>query len=110
MVVFDDVFVPNDRIFMDGETEFAALLVHYFATWHRTNYGACKGGNADVLIGATAKLTQMLGTDRNSIVRDKLVEMIHLNETTYASAIGASAMGSSLPCGGERGSRRPPTS
>ena len=99
MVVFDDVFVPNERIFMNGETAYAATLVNYFATWHRTNYGACKGGNADVLIGATAKMAKMLGTDRNSIVRDKLVEMVHLNETTYASAIGASAMGSSLACG-----------
>ena len=99
MVVFDDVFVPNERVFMDGETEFCGPLVNYFATWHRANYGGCKGGNADVLIGATAKTTKILGTERNSVVRDKLTEMIHLNETTYASAIGASAMGYPLPCG-----------
>ena len=76
-----------------------AGLVNYFATWHRANYGGCKGGNADVLIGATAKMTKILGTDKNAVVRDKLVEMIHMNETTYASAIGASAMGYKLPCG-----------
>ncbi len=99
MIVFDDVFVPYEHVFMDGETAFAATLVNYFATWHRANYGGCKGGNADVLIGATAKMTQILGTDRNSIVRDKLVEMIHLTETCYASAIGASAAGYALPCG-----------
>jgi 4-hydroxybutyryl-CoA dehydratase/vinylacetyl-CoA-Delta-isomerase len=99
MIVFDDVFVPNERIFMNGETSHAGTLVNYFAAWHRTNYGGCKGGNADVLIGATAKMTKMLGTDRNAIVRDKLVEMVHMNETTYASAIGASAMGYRLPCG-----------
>lgn len=99
MVVFDDVFVPNDRIFLNGETRYCGNLVTYFATWHRSNYGGCKGGNADVLIGATAKMTRILGTDRNAIVRDKLIEMIHMNETTYASAIGASAMGSALPSG-----------
>jgi 4-hydroxybutyryl-CoA dehydratase/vinylacetyl-CoA-Delta-isomerase len=99
MVVFDDVFVPNDRVFMDGETKHCGALVNYFATWHRANYGGCKGGNADVLIGATAKTTKILGTERNAVVRDKLTEMIHLNETTYASAIGASAMGYELPCG-----------
>lgn len=99
MVVFDDVFVPNERIFMNGETKYCGTLVNYFATWHRSNYGGCKGGNADVLIGATAKMTRILGTERNAIVRDKLVEMIHMNETTYASAIGASAMGHRLPCG-----------
>jgi 4-hydroxybutyryl-CoA dehydratase / vinylacetyl-CoA-Delta-isomerase len=99
MIVFDDVFVPHERIFLNGETQHCATLVNYFSTWHRANYGACKGGNADVLIGATAKMTRLLGTDRNPIVRDKLVEMVHLNETTYASAIGASAMGHALPCG-----------
>ena len=99
MVVFDDVFVPNERIFLDGETDHCGTLVDYFATWHRANYGGCKGGNADVLIGATAKMTQILGTDRNGIVKDKLIEMIHLTETSYASAIGASAMGQPLPCG-----------
>jgi 4-hydroxybutyryl-CoA dehydratase/vinylacetyl-CoA-Delta-isomerase len=99
MVVFDDVFVPNERIFLNGETKYCATLVNYFATWHRANYGGCKGGNADVLIGATAKMTRILGTDANAVVRDKLVEMVHMNETTYASAIGASAMGYELPCG-----------
>ena len=99
MVVFDDVFVPHAMIFMNGETKYCAGLVNYFATWHRANYGGCKGGNADVLIGATAKMTKILGTERNAVVRDKLTEMVHLNETTYASAIGASAMGYALPCG-----------
>ena len=99
MVVFDDVFVPDERIFLNGEVAHTAQLVTYFATWHRANYGGCKGGNADVLIGATAKMTRVLGTDRNAVVRDKLVEMIHLNETTYAGAIGASASGYRLPCG-----------
>ncbi|MEE2637543.1 MAG: 4-hydroxyphenylacetate 3-hydroxylase N-terminal domain-containing protein [Acidobacteriota bacterium] len=99
MVVFDDVFVPHDQIFLNGETSYCGSLVNYFATWHRANYGGCKGGNADVLIGATAKMTKVLGTEKNAVVRDKLVEMIHMNETTYASAIGASAMGYPLPCG-----------
>jgi len=74
-------------------------MVNYFATWHRANYGGCKGGNADVLIGATAKVAQIHGVDKNSIVKDKMIEMIHLTETCYAGAIGASAAGYALPCG-----------
>ena len=99
LIVFDDVFVPYNRVFLNGEVDHCAQLVNYFATWHRANYGGCKGGNADVLIGATAKMTRILGTEKNAIVKDKLIEMIHRNETTYASAIGASAMGHVLPCG-----------
>ena len=99
MIIFDDVFVPNERIFLNGETEFVGNMVNYFATWHRANYGGCKAGNADVLIGATAKIAQIHGVEKNSIVKDKVIEMIHLTETCYAGAIGASASGYALPCG-----------
>jgi len=101
MVVFEDVFVPNERVFMNGEVDQCGTMVNYFATWHRANYGGCKSGNADVLIGATAKTTRILGTDRNSIVRDKLTEMVHLTETNYGTAIAASAQGYKLPCGSQ---------
>ena len=43
MVVFDNVFVPNEHIFLNGETQYCGGLVNYFATWHRANYGGCKG-------------------------------------------------------------------
>lgn len=99
MLIFDDVFVPTERVFLDGETKFVGHMVNYFATWHRANYGGCKGGNADVLIGATAKVAQIHGVEKNTIVKDKMIEMIHLNETPYAGAIGASAAGYALPCG-----------
>jgi len=99
MIVFEDVFVPNERIFLNGETDQCGKMVTYFATWHRANYGGCKAGNADVLIGATAKTTRILGTEKNGIVRDKLIEMVHLTETTYGTAVAASFKGYPLPCG-----------
>ena len=52
LVVFDNVFVPNDRIFLDGEYDFAGVLVERFAGYHRQSYGGCKVGVGDVLIGA----------------------------------------------------------
>ena len=54
LVVFDNVFVPNDRIFLNGENEFAGVLVERFAGYHRQSYGGCKVGVGDVLIGAAA--------------------------------------------------------
>ena len=49
MVILDDVFVPNDLIFMDGEYEFASMLVERFTCYHRRSY-VCKCGVGDVLI------------------------------------------------------------
>jgi 4-hydroxybutyryl-CoA dehydratase/vinylacetyl-CoA-Delta-isomerase len=98
-LVFEDVFVPSERVFMAGEGEFAGVLVDRFAAWHRANYGGCKAGNADVLLGATVLLSEIHGTIGNAVVKDKLTEMVHLVETNFAGAIGASALAQRLPAG-----------
>ena len=92
MIVFEDVFIPNERVFMDGETEFASTLVERFTCYHRRSY-VCKTGVGDVLIGAAATIADYNGVDRASHVRDKLVEMTHLNETIYGTGIAASHQG-----------------
>ena len=99
LVVFDDVFVPNDRIFMDGETEFAGLLVERFAGYHRQSYGGCKVGVGDVLIGAAAVAADYNGCAKASHIKDKLIEMTHLNETLYCCGIACSAEGKPTPSG-----------
>lgn len=99
LIVFDNVFVPQKYVFMCGEYEFAYELVERFATAHRQNYGGCKAGLADALIGASYALAQVQGTDRASHIRDKLVEMIHLTETLYCCSIACSCQGFAMPAG-----------
>lgn len=99
VIAFDDVFVPNDRIFLNGETAFAGSLVYRFAAHHRANYGACKTGLMDVLTGAVSYLTQIQGTAKGSHIKDKVTEMIHLSETLYSSSIACSAEGQPTPSG-----------
>ncbi len=99
VIVFEDVFVPWERVFMNGETEFTGPLVYRFAAHHRANYGGCKTGLLDVLIGAVAYLTRIQGTDRAAHVRDKLTEMIHLAETLYSSAVACAVEGRPTPSG-----------
>lgn len=89
MILIDDVFVPNDLVFMDGETEYAAMLVERFTAYHRRSY-VCKTGLGDVIIGAAALIADYNGVSGASHVRDKLVEMAHLNETIYGAGIAAS--------------------
>ena len=93
LVVFDNVFVPWERVFMCGEIDFSGLLVERFATLHRQNYGGCKGGVSDVLVGACALATEFQGTAKAAHIRDKIAEMMHLAETIYAGSIACSAMG-----------------
>lgn len=99
LTIFNDVFVPNERIFMDGETKYAGLLVERFAGYHRQSYGGCKAGVGDVLIGATALAAESNGVAKASHIKDKLIEMIHLNETLYACGIACSCEGHKTPSG-----------
>jgi 4-hydroxybutyryl-CoA dehydratase/vinylacetyl-CoA-Delta-isomerase len=99
VIAFEDVFVPKERVFMDGQTAFTGPLVYRFAAHHRANYGACKTGLIDVLIGAVGYLTEVQGTAKGSHVREKITEMTHLSETLYSSSIACSAEGWPTPSG-----------
>jgi 4-hydroxybutyryl-CoA dehydratase / vinylacetyl-CoA-Delta-isomerase len=83
---------------MDGEVEFASILVERFTCYHRRSY-VCKTGVGDVLIGAAATIADYNGVERASHVRDKLVEMTHLNETIYGAGIAASHQGMEMKSG-----------
>jgi 4-hydroxybutyryl-CoA dehydratase/vinylacetyl-CoA-Delta-isomerase len=99
LIVFDNVFVPWERVFMCGEYDFALNLVETFSSYHRQNYGACKVGVADVLIGAAALIARYNGAAEAPHIRDKLVEMVHLTETLYNCSLGCSAEGKMTPAG-----------
>lgn len=93
MVIFNNVFVPNERIFLNGETDFVGKLVERFAGYHRQSYGGCKVGVGDILIGAAAVAAEYNGVAKASHVKDKLIEMTHLNETLYSCGIACSCEG-----------------
>ena len=98
LVVFDDVFVPWDRVFMFKEYEFSRQLVEQFAAYHRQSY-ACKVGVGDVLIGAAQTAAEYNGVEKASHIRDKIVEMNHLNETLYCGCIACASEGHKEPSG-----------
>ena len=99
LLIFDDVFVPWERVFLCGEHEFAGLLVERFAGYHRQSYGGCKVGVGDVLIGATATAAEYAGVAQAAHVKRKIAEMLHLNETLFACGLACSYMGAPTPSG-----------
>jgi 4-hydroxybutyryl-CoA dehydratase/vinylacetyl-CoA-Delta-isomerase len=99
LTVLNDVFVPWERVFMCGEYQYAQEYVETFASYHRQNYGGCKVGVADVIIGATASMADYNGVPGASHIKDKLIEMIHLAETMYNCSIACSAEGHKTEAG-----------
>jgi 4-hydroxybutyryl-CoA dehydratase/vinylacetyl-CoA-Delta-isomerase len=75
------------------------MIVERFAGFHRQSYGGCKVGVGDVLIGATATAVEMAGCAKASHVKDKIIEMTHLNETLYAAESPARPRGIRLKSG-----------
>jgi 4-hydroxybutyryl-CoA dehydratase/vinylacetyl-CoA-Delta-isomerase len=98
LIVFDNVFVPWDRVFMYKEYDFSGQLVEQFASYHRQSY-ACKVGVGDVLIGAVQTVAEYNGADKASHVKDKIIEMNQLNETLYCGCIACASEGHREPSG-----------
>jgi 4-hydroxybutyryl-CoA dehydratase/vinylacetyl-CoA-Delta-isomerase len=99
LVIFEDVFVPWNRVFLCKEYEFAGMMVERFAGYHRQSYGGCKVGVGDVLIGASALAADYNGAAKASHIKDKLIEMTHLNETLYSCGIACSCEGQKTKAG-----------
>lgn len=100
-VIFDDVFVPWDRVFMDGETEEAGFLTTSYATHHRHSCIAARAGFGDLLIGAGALMVEANGLDpnRHGHVRDTMVDLIKIVEGFFACGVAASVYGQKDPAG-----------
>ena len=98
MIILDNVFIPWDKIFMDGEYEFASMLIERFTCYHRRSY-VCKTGLGDVLIGAASTISDYNGIPNVSHIKDKLVEMTHLNESIFAAGIASSCQAHKLKSG-----------
>ncbi len=99
-MVFDNVFIPWDRVFLCGETKYCGKLVSRFAKTHRMNCGgACKVGFADLIIGAALLAAEYSGVEKIAHIQEKLIEMVRLSETSHACAIAAAVKGKEEPEG-----------
>ena len=96
---FEDVFVPNERVFMSGETGYSLGAVMNFIMPYRSAIGGCVAGQGDVMAGAAALLARANGIDERKFA-DKLTKMAINNETTFGVGIAAAVQGKQHPSGG----------
>jgi 4-hydroxybutyryl-CoA dehydratase / vinylacetyl-CoA-Delta-isomerase len=98
-LIFDDVFVPWNRVFLCGETEFASDLVVKFSSFHRQSHGGCKSGKIDCMIGAALTMMDYNGTAKAGHLKQKVIDMIHRAETLYGCCLASSYEGKKQPSG-----------
>jgi 4-hydroxybutyryl-CoA dehydratase / vinylacetyl-CoA-Delta-isomerase len=99
IIIFNNVFIPWERVFMAGEHASAGNLVETFAGFHRSNYGGCKVGLADVVIGASHWIADAHGVANVSHIVDKLTEMVGMAETCWSCSLACSYEGQKTPSG-----------
>jgi len=98
-LIFNDVFVPWERVFMCGETEFAQDMVVKFSSLHRQSHGGCKSGKIDCMVGAALTLMDYNGTSKAGHLKQKVIDMIHRAETLYGCCLASSYEGKKQPSG-----------
>lgn len=98
LLLFEDVFIPNERVFMAGEYKFSLQAVLNFIANYRAAIGGCVAGQGDVKIGA-ALLTARTNGLPAKVFKDKIIQMQINNETTFGLGIAAAAMGHKHPSG-----------
>jgi len=91
-LLFQDVRVPRERVFMAGEWKHSLKAVLNFVAPYRSAIGGCVAGQGDVMVGAAALMARANGLSER-VFRDKLVQMTVNNETTFGMGIAASVMG-----------------
>jgi 4-hydroxybutyryl-CoA dehydratase/vinylacetyl-CoA-Delta-isomerase len=92
VAIFEDVFVPWDRVFLAGEWRYSGALTYGYATHHRHTCIAARAGFGDLLIGAGALMTEANGIDldRTPNLRESMVDLIRIVEGFFACGVAAS--------------------
>jgi 4-hydroxyphenylacetate 3-monooxygenase/4-hydroxybutyryl-CoA dehydratase/vinylacetyl-CoA-Delta-isomerase len=88
--IFDNVFIPRERVFLDGkgdprQTAFGGFLALIFAHYHRHSYTGCKPAISEVLASAAALVAEYNGIEGQGHVRDKISHMIGTAELVFAA-------------------------
>ena len=92
-IIFDNIFIPWERVFLCGEYQHAGALALLFALFHRHSYSGCKPAIGDLLVGTAALAAEYNNIHRASHVRSKLAELIMVTELGYAAGYTASDLG-----------------
>jgi aromatic ring hydroxylase len=99
VVVFDNAFIPKERVFMCREWDFGRRLALLFADSHRHSYSGCKPAVSDILCGAACLVAEANNIEKVSHVREKLSEYAGAAELSYAAGVASAVYGEKTSSG-----------
>ena len=81
-VVFDDVFVPWERVFLAGEVQLASKLAQSLGLWERTGGVIAAVEQSELFVGLAQLVTEMQGKENDAVAQASIAELI-----TYAQML-----------------------
>jgi 4-hydroxybutyryl-CoA dehydratase/vinylacetyl-CoA-Delta-isomerase len=100
-ILFEDVFVPEERVFLAGEHKSSLPAIMSFVAPYRATMGGCVAGQGDVMVGASILIAWANGLSEK-VFREKLTQMVANNETTFGMGVAAAVTGEAHPSGSWR--------
>ncbi|MFT7652849.1 MAG: 4-hydroxybutyryl-CoA dehydratase/vinylacetyl-CoA-Delta-isomerase [Limisphaerales bacterium] len=98
-VIFDDVFVPNERVFLDGVPELAAVFAHSLGLWERLGGLSAMVSGYDRLVGYAQLISEANGIEKVGHVKEKISEMM-INATLIRASLEAAIESCSITSDG----------
>ncbi len=92
-LIFENCFIPWERVFLAGEHQHGGALALLFALFHRHSYSGCKPAIGDIILGMAALAAEVNNIHKQPHVREKLAELIMTAELGYAAGYTASDLG-----------------
>lgn len=99
LMIFDDVFIPKERIFMHGEYEYTRTLIGTFGSLARMWEGGCRPGTLDLMIGAGRAIAEYNGLAETPHIMDKLSHIAYMAETSFCCSVAAAEYAKPTPSG-----------
>jgi len=87
--VFDDVFVPRERVFLQQEWQYAGDMAKTFVEFHRFTAISYKLPLTDALVGAAQLIADYNGLTRAGHIREKITRLIAYTQTLRALTVQA---------------------
>ncbi len=98
-VIFDDVFVPNERVFLDGKTDLAAIFAHSLGLWERLGGLSGMASGYDRLVGYAQLISEANGLEKMGHIKEKISEMM-INATLIRASLEAAIENCSITSDG----------
>ena len=104
LTIFDDVFVPDERVFMngldhEGVCRYAGYLALMFAHYHRHSYTGCKTAVSEVIASQAALVADVNDIAKEPHVREKICDIICTAELVFAAGEASAYRAVKFPSG-----------